>query len=128
MMYMLGFFEFESQKVLPRSIQRTDSYQWKSQQRLGRGTAAQPIGIGKHTKKMDFKWFPCGDKSAWTLDLLREEAELMQPLWLIDGNGEIHGRFYIEKINEKRRELYPNSMPRVVEGSLDMTFYGEDYV
>ena len=127
MQYILGDFLFESSTVLPASVERDTQFEWVDQKRIGREPAGQFAGGGKDVFKLEGKVFPCrelGDEV--DIIILRDMGKAGLPYWLLDGQGWIYGRWEITGIKEKRRELYPNSKPRLIEFSLDLKRYGED--
>lgn len=131
-MYALGQFIFSSSTIVPKEVDRADNYAWESVPRSGREPARQAKGKGDSTIAMNGAFYPCDKGNAWTLDILREQADAMKPLLLISmasdtqGWAGVRGRYTVDNITEKDRYLWPNGTPRKIEFSLALTRYGED--
>lgn len=128
-MYSLGLFTFKSSTMLPKSVKRDTSYNHAKVDRLGREPAKQAVGLGDDVIVMQGALYPSEAKDVGgieTLAELRAIAATMQKQILVDGTGWVYGWWVINKISEGKTHLWPNSKPRKIEFTLNISAYGAD--
>ncbi|MEE8057943.1 MAG: phage tail protein [Pseudomonadales bacterium] len=134
-MMTLGVFTFSISTAAYQQIQRTTSYQWASQSRLGHpllkhlgvgGPAYQYISPGDETLNLNGTIYPHYNGGTLQTSLLRLSAGLGVALPLIEGSGYILGRWIVEQVQETDSELFSDGTPRKIEFSLSLKRYNED--
>lgn len=115
-------------------LTRSSAYAWKEQARLGRRSAQQSVGLGPETLSLHGVVMPlfirAGDDSqrvGWNQPrLLRELAELREPVNLSNGRGDDLGNWCLTKITEAQEALFANGVPRQQTLDLEFIRYGDD--
>lgn len=128
-MYSLGGFAFKSSTMLPRSVKRATSYHWKKVDRLGREPARQAVGLGDDSIVFEGVFYPSEAKEVGSIETLAELRDLgakMDKQMLVDGDGNVYGWWVIDKVTDGRTHLWPNSQPRKIEFTLNISPYGAD--
>lgn len=126
MMMGLGTFRFSIDTAAFQSLRRVTEYRWPSQPRIGRTPARQYIGPGDDRQDLEGIIYPHFRGGAGQLDAMRQEAGKGEPLRLTDGNGNFHGYWVIERVEDGRTFLDEKGRPRRQEFRLALAFYGED--
>lgn len=125
-MMALGDYRFSLDTAAYQKLQRSHSYRWSSQERLGRRPARQYMGPGEESIDLDGIIYPTFKGGLGQLEDMREQAGRGEPLTLVDGLGEVWGTYCIEEIQETRRVFLANGAPRKIEFSLKIARYGDD--
>ena len=125
-----GTFSFESGSLIPKDVKRKTKFDWKKVERIGREPAKQAVGtVADDTHVMKGVFYPSNVGSrAEVADLaeLRALAAKMKPFIMVDGTGYVYGQVIIDSIDEGRTHLWPNSSPRKVEFTINLSAYGSD--
>ncbi len=130
----LGDFSFELLTLLPDRMERETSYRWARQEPLGAHPVFQYLGaIGKDTGPSEDKVTISGvlhPEFSGRIDhlkQLREMAATGKPQRLIYADTEIGqnmGLWIIHKVKEGRSIFYGDGIPRRIEFTLELEFYG----
>ncbi|MDR2958629.1 MAG: phage tail protein [Stenotrophomonas sp.] len=115
-------------------LTRSSSYAWKDQARLGRRSAQQSVGLGPETLTLNGVVMPlfirAGDTSqrvGWNQPrMLRDIAQLREPVHLGTGRGDDLGNWCLSKITETQEALFANGVPRQQTLDLEFIRYGDD--
>lgn len=125
-MMALGEFRFGIDTVAYQKFNREVAYRWPSQARVGRRPARQFVGIGDDTISLVGTILPTYRGGQGQLDTLRSLAGTGQPQLLTDGLGRIHGKWCIERIDDRQDDFFSDGVPRRQEFRLQLSHYGED--
>lgn len=126
MMMILGVYRFIIKNAAYQSLKRHSSYKWQEINRIGSNPALQFTGFGVETIEIEgviYTHFKGGLKQ---VTLMRAQAGLGKPLFLISGNGFAFGRWCITQITENQSNFLSDGSPRKIEFSLTLKRYGED--
>lgn len=125
-MLQLGFFQFGVLTAAYQSLQRSAEWKWPAQDRFGNPPALQYVGKGAETISLPGVIYPEWRGGLGQLDELRTLADLAQPQTMIDGRGNILGRWVIERIEEKQSVFADAGVPRKQEFTLQLRRYFGD--
>lgn len=125
-MMALGDYRFSIDTSAYQALQRSTAYRWPAQERLGRSPALQFLGPGEDRITLAGTIFPHFRGGIGQLDRIREEAARGAPLLLVDGRGNVHGRFVIERVGETQSIFFADGTPRRIEFQIELSRYGED--
>lgn len=117
-MLLLGDFMFSLNSAAPQEINRTTSYNWPAQERVGQLAALQFVGPGEETFELPGVIYPSYRGGLAQIDKLRLQAGKGLPQFLIDGQGNVYGRYVLERIEERRSVFSPLGIPLKIEFSL----------
>jgi phage protein U len=99
---MLGSYMFSLNTAVFQGLDRKTEYRWVVLERLGQDAALQYTGPGADTISLPGVVYPSWRGGGGQLDKMRALAGKGQPQLLIDGAGNIYGRWVIEGIEEKQ--------------------------
>lgn len=125
-MLALGDFRFSTAENAYQSLRRSDAWRWATQDRIGREPAMQFVGRGKATVEIDGVILPHYKGGLKQVDAMRALADKGEPLLLVDGYGNIWGRWQIERLEETQTKPLANGAPRRIEFRLSLGKYGDD--
>jgi uncharacterized protein len=112
---------------LPQTgLDRSISYRWEAQNRIGRRPAMQFLGTGEETVSINGVIYPPQFGSFDALEKMREEAMTGTPRSMVTGYGRCYGLWCIKSIKDVQAPYWPGGMPRKVEFTLELTAYGPD--
>jgi len=131
----LGDFSFELLTLSPDKVDRETSYRWARQEPVGAPPVLQYLGskdpkkLMAHEDKMTISGVLHPEFSGRIdhLKKLREMAAAGRPHRLVYADtqlGENMGLWKIDRIKESRSIFYGDGIPRRVEFTLDLEFYG----
>ncbi|WP_072670544.1 phage tail protein [Vibrio injensis] len=126
MMLGLGDYRFSVDRAAYQELRRVTDYRWPSQERIGRTPARQFVGPGDDRQDLEGVIYPHFRGGPGQLDAMREEAAQGTPLLLVDGEGRIHGRWVIERVEETKSVIDEKGRPRRQQFRLTIAFYGDD--
>jgi len=126
MMMLLGVYRFCIKNAAYDSFKRRTEYNWKSQERIGAEPAMQFVGDGEDTIDLAGTIYPHFKGGLRQVPLMRAEASLGKPLFLISGNGTAFGRWCIVEVSETNTYFMPDGTARKIEFSLSLKRYGEN--
>lgn len=125
-MMALGKYRFSVDTAAYQRLMREQEYRWASQPRLGRRPARQFIGAGEERIELEGTIYPHFRGGLGQIDAMRDEANAGEPLLLVDGRGNVWGKYGIERITETQTRFHGNGVPLKIEFQLVLSHYGED--
>lgn len=125
-MMALGGYRFGLPSAAYQQLQRTHTYRWAEQQRMGREPALQYTGPGNESLELEGVLYPHYKGGLDQLDAMRKEAGSGQPLLLVDGRGKLWGKYCILEIRETQTHFMEGGVPLKQQFSLRLSRYGED--
>ena len=125
-MMALGDFRFSLFTAAYQTLQKTASYGWATQNRIGRDPALQFTGPEAQTIKMDGVMFPQFNGGSYEVEEMRQMAGKGQPLILVDGKGFSWGKWVITQIEEGQSIFIGPGLARKITWNLTLKSYGED--
>lgn len=120
MMMTLGYFVFERKTIAPQQTQHTITWRHSTNNRIGARPSSQFLGAGDETKVLSGVLMPEFTGGEPSLNEITAMAETGKAYPLIDGSGNMHGFFVIEKITAGRSELVGNGAARKIEFSIEL--------
>lgn len=117
-MLLFGDFMFSLNSAAPQEINRSTSYNWPAQERVGQLAALQYTGPGEDTFELPGVIYPSYRGGLAQMDMLRMQAATGLPQYLIDGQGNVYGRYVLERVEERRSVFSPLGIPLKIEFSL----------
>ena len=124
-MMRLGSYAFSLDSAAYARLERSTAYRWAAQERHGREAALQFLGPGEDTLSLPGTVYPHFRGGLGQVDDMRALAALGEPQLLVDGLGHIHGRWVVQSVAETREVLFADGMPRRIEFTLGLRYYGE---
>lgn len=100
-MLMLGDFQFSLNTAAFQEKNRSTEYKWASQERFGKHEALQYVGPGADTITLPGVVYPDYRGGGGQITKLRALAAKGQPQLMIDGTGNVLGRWVIESVEER---------------------------
>ncbi|AZZ97996.1 phage tail protein [Pseudoalteromonas sp. R3] len=120
MMMTLGYFVFARKTLAPQQTQHTMVWRHPTNNRVGTRPATQFLGAGDETKVLSGVLMPEFTGGEPSLNEVASMAETGKGYPLIDGNGNMHGFFVIEKITAGHSELLGDGSARKIEFSIEL--------
>lgn len=120
----LGDYRFSLNTAAYQELSRSNSWRWPTVDRIGARPAAQYVGPGEETIRMSGKIYPYFSGGLGQLDAMRAEADKGVPLMLVDGTGQIWGKYVITQITEGQSTFFSNGKPRCIEFEVSLQAYG----
>lgn len=119
MMMIFGMFVFAIPTATYQSLQRSNSWNHASSNRVGDMPAYQYTGKGEDSITLDGSIVP-EFGAPISLTALRLMGDTGYSFPLIAGNGKIYGLWVIESLNETQTLFFKNGKPRLIEFSLTL--------
>ena len=126
MMMILGVYRFCIRSAAYEAFKRQTEYNWQSQNRIGAEPAMQFVGGGEDTISLEGTIYPHFRGGLRQVSLMRAQAGLGRPLFLISGNGAAFGRWCITEVGEEQTVFMRDGAARKVEFHLTLKRYGEN--
>ena len=126
MMLALGPYRFSLNTSAYQSLKRSSEYRWPSIERIGQEPLLQAIGQGSDRIDLDGVIYPHFRGGLRQINGMRDAATRQEPLMLINGLGEVLGRFVITQIEETQTTFLADGAPRKIEFRLSLERYGEE--
>jgi phage protein U len=124
-MMTLGGFKFGVSTAAYQELKRTTEYLWPSQQRFGAAPAVQSTGYGDDTISLAGVVYPEWNGGTGQLNDLRALADERQPQNMIDGRGNVLGRWVIERVEESQGVFAQAGVARKQEFTLGLKKYDD---
>ncbi len=124
-MLQLGEFQFGINTAAFQKLSRTNEWRWPSQDRFGNPPVLQYIGQGAETITLPGVIYPEWRGGFGQLDAMRAQAGQGQPLTMIDGRGQLMGKFAIERIEESQSVFADAGAPRKQEFTIQLRRFFE---
>lgn len=125
MMLALGPYRFSLNTSAYQTLKRSSEYRWPQVERIGQEPLLQALGQGSDSIDLDGVIYPHFRGGLGQLGNMRDSASRQEPLMLINGLGEVLGRFVITQIEETQNTFLPDGVPRKIEFRLSLERYGE---
>lgn len=122
-MMRLGVYKFSLDTAAYQELERSGSYRWARQERIGTNDALQFTGLGPETVDLRGVVFPLFRGGLNQLSRMRLQASIGVPLPLIDGLGNVWGLWAVEQINERQSVFMSGGAPKRIEFDLRLTRY-----
>ncbi len=122
----LGDYRFSLSSAAYNELSRTHNYRWQSHDRIGRSPSQQFVGAGSQTLDLSGTIYPHYKGGLEQINQMRTMAGKGQPLILVDGTGQIWGKFVITRVEEKQSNFIKNGQPLRQNFRLSLVDYGED--
>jgi phage protein U len=126
MMLALGPYRFSLNTSAYQSLKRSSEYRWPSTPRIGKEPLLQAIGPGCDHIDLDGVIYPHFRGGLGQINAMRDSAQRQEPLMLINGQGNVLGRFVITQIEESQNTFLADGAPRKIEFRLSLERYGEE--
>ncbi len=126
MMLALGPYRFSLNTSAYQSLKRSSEYRWPSIERIGKEPLLQGIGAGCDRIDLDGVIYPHFRGGLGQINAMRDSAQRQEPLMLINGQGNVLGRFVITQIEESQNTFLADGAPRKIEFRLSLERYGEE--
>ena len=126
MMLALGPYRFSLNTSAYQSLKRSSEYRWPSIERIGKEPLLQAIGPGCDRIDLDGLIYPHFRGGLGQINAMRDSAQRQEPLMLINGQGNVLGRFVITQIEESQNTFLADGAPRKIEFRLSLERYGEE--
>lgn len=107
-------------------LRRSTAYRWAGQERLGRRSAQQAVGLGEEKLTIKGVIFPGFKGGLKQLDTLRSIGQQLQPLMLTTGYGNVLGNWCLLNVDEEQSALLQGGIPRKQGFTLEFVRYGDD--
>jgi|GEM_PF-198803 len=117
-MMCLGQFVFELKSAPYQSLQRQMGWRHPSNARVGLRPARQFIGPDDESITVSGVLLPELAGNFLSLDELRDMADDGEAYVLVDGRGQLYGRWVIESLDETQTVFFRDGVPRKIEFSL----------
>lgn len=123
-MMKLGRYSFSVDTAAYGRFERSAAYRWAAQERHGREAALQYLGPGDETVSLSGVIHPHFRGGLGQVADMRREAGRGTPLLLVDGRGNVLGRWVILSVAETHGVLFNDGVPRTVEFTLNLRYFG----
>lgn len=120
---ILGGFLFSLNTAAFQEMNRETKYRWASQERFGAHEALQFLGPGEDSISLPGVIYPSYRGGTGQVQKMRDLAGKGQPLMLLDGYGNVFGRWVIESVDEKRSNFAALGQPKKQEFTLKLRHY-----
>ncbi|MCY7295090.1 phage tail protein [Alteromonas sp. a30] len=123
-MLRIGEYEFSLETAAFQQFQQSVGFDWAEQQRIGNHSALQYLGQGKKEIALPGVIYPEYRGGYDQIRKMEAEAGKGKPLQLHTGSGSILGLWIITSVSETSSIFYKNGVPRKIEFSLKLTYFG----
>lgn len=125
-MMQLGSFQFGVTTAAYQELKRTTEWRWPAQDQFGKLAALQYVGPGNDTITLPGVIYPEYRGGLTQLDALRDLGNTGEPQTMIDGRGNIIGRWVIERVDEGQQVFAAAGVPRKQEFTLQLRRIHDD--
>jgi hypothetical protein len=126
-MIALGDYRFQSNENPYETFQRSHAFRWPAQERIGVYPILQFVGPGEHKVTISGTIYPLFRGGIEQFDRMKAEAAKGTPLRMVDGQGNVWGLWCITNISENYNYLFQDGLPRKIDFTMELSFYGEQY-
>jgi phage protein U len=120
MMRQLGAFQFSLTTAAYQSLAHSQSWNWAKLNRFGQAPVSQFVGMGGETITLPGVIYPNFRGGFGQIDAMRAEAEKQTPLIMVDGDGNVYGKWTITEITETQRVFGAGGKPLKIEFNLNL--------
>lgn len=122
---MLGGFKFSLNTAVFLEVQRSTSYRWPAQERVGQYDALQFTGPGLDRVTLPGTVYPDFRGGYEQIDALRDIAAKGKPVRLISAAGVMLGLWVIESVEETASSFKVDGTPRRQDFTVSIRKYGD---
>ncbi|MTH78761.1 phage tail protein [Paracoccus aestuariivivens] len=122
-MMRLGIYKFSLDTAAYQELQRSASYRWARQERIGSNDALQFTGIGPETVDLRGVVFPLFRGGLDQVNKMRLQASIGLPLPMIDGLGKVWGLWVVEQISERQSVFMERGAAKRIEFDMRLSRY-----
>ena len=108
MMLALGDFRFSINTAAYQQLKQTSTYNWHTQNTIGGPPIHQCTGIAPETIDLEGVIYPHYKGGLHHIQNMRNQANRMQPLTMVSGNGDVLGRWVIKQVEETSSNFTSN--------------------
>lgn len=127
-MMILGDFVFSLNTAAFQEVNRDTKFKWAAQDRFGTHEALQFLGAGEESITLPGSIMPNFKGGTGQISKMRELARKGKPQTLVDGNGNVLGRWVIESVEDKGSNFFRDGTPRKQDFTLKLRHYdGGDF-
>lgn len=123
-MMRLGDYKFSLNTAAYQELRRRNSWRWPTVDRIGARPASQFVGPGEDCVTMSGVIYPHFRGGLGQLGDMRAEADKGAPLLLVDGTGQVWGKYVITDIEEGQTVFFSNGAPRSQTFDISLQAYG----
>ena len=127
-MLCLGQFVFELTTAPYESLQHSLAWRHPSNSRVGQRPARQYTGPDDESISLQGLLLPEITGGQTSLDELRAMGDAGEAYVLVDGEGNLHGLFVIESLDQTKTVFFQDGTPRRIEFSLSLKRVDDDDV
>jgi phage protein U len=120
MMMTYGTFVFSLSTAAYEQLQRQMTWKHAASERVGARPARQYVGPGDDTITLQGTISAELTDNLLVLDELRELGDEGRPHALVEGTGRVYGAYLLVSLNETRKELFGDGVPRLIEFQLQL--------
>lgn len=125
-MLQLGSYQFGVTTAAYQELKRSTEWRWPSQDRFGKLAALQFVGPGSDTITLPGVIYPEYRGGLTQLSALRALGDMGQVQTMIDGRGNILGKWVIERVDEGQQIFAAAGVPRRQEFTLQLRRVPDD--
>lgn len=122
-MMMVGSYIFSLNTAAYQELSRSTEYRWPAIERNGQDDALQYSGPGEDTATLEGVVYPQFRGGGAQVNILRALAAKGLPQTVIDGAGNVYGRWVIERITERQSTFSAFGQPMKQEFSVALRRY-----
>lgn len=122
---MLGGFKFSLNTAVFQEVQRSTSWRWPAQERVGQYDALQFTGPGDDRVTLPGVVYTDFRGGVAQVESLRQIAAQGKPVRLISATGEMLGLWVVLSVDETASSFKPDGTPRKQEFNVTIRKYGD---
>ena len=107
-MLALGDFRFSINSAAYQQLKQTSAYNWHAQNTIGGTPVHQCTGKSAETIDIEGIIYPHYKGDLNQIQSMRHQANLMQPLTMVSGNGDVLGQWVIKQMEETSNHFTSN--------------------
>ena len=107
-------------------LKRSSAWRWPAQNPIGHAPHLQWLGPGRDTIAVDGVLYPAHRPGGGALEALRALAATGAGHLLVGGDGAVHGRWAVLKLDETAESFFADGRARKIKWSLSLEYGGDD--
>lgn len=124
-MMQLGSFQFSLNTAAYQEFSRTTEYRWSAQQVVGQNDNLQYNGKNRQAITLTGLVYPHYRGGLNQITSFKSLADEGQPQLLVDGLGNVHGRWVIERVEEGHKVFGERGIPYKQSFTIQIRFYDD---
>lgn len=125
MLMALGNYFFSWLTASYDNKEEARTYRWEAQNVVGHLPLYQYLGPGEQTLRLEGVIYSHYKGGILQIPLMKQTAAKGKPLMLVDGLGNVLGRWVITALTEKQTVFCSNGLPRKATFTLDLKQYDD---